>query len=136
MLGIAQGTIISTNSGNKLVEKCPNEVFLLSKYSLPKRQEITEISQASIVHSENEVVYLLQTADGRTIETTEKCRFVCEEGIYSLFNIPVDAKVLTVDGYVNVDKIVSKRNCELYTIIMSDNHSFVANGFVVSNFAL
>jgi len=134
--GIAQGTLITTLKGDLCVENCSRDLQLLSKYDKENTWLSSPISTNSCIVSVEDTVYLLKVIDGRTIEVTDDCQFLCEDGKFcSLFNLPADISIATVDGtYVKVDHIVSKRQSMVYTVIMQERHTFIANGFIVASF--
>ena len=81
-------------------------------------------------------LYKLELSNGTSIEVTSACKFLCNVDLelkwFSLFDIPVDALIVTANGSYN-GSIMSKRESHAICVNVPIYNSFVANGFVISN---
>lgn len=96
--------------------------------------------EAVIRHKTNKKVYRLKLKSGKTIEVTEDHSLIGYKDGRIIEVKPTEAELvlsLTNDGFVTVDKVISKEVIEydgyVYDLTVSDNHNFIANGVIVHN---
>ena len=136
--GVALNTQIAIGNNTKNVQAIDGLVLVSYSYVDGHTHETTNDTKtkASIITTKPCLIYRLE-AGSHSIEATQYCKVLCQHcnelKWFTLFEIPADAKIVTSDGSY-YGKIKSKREGQAVALRVDDYNTFVANGFIVSNY--
>lgn len=125
------GTIISTLTGNKKIEKIEIGDNILSY----DNGIITRSNVLRMFNNEHYEYYTIKTQKKKIVKVTSEHQFLLSSNEFlKVCELKVGNKLITFDGEDEIITITKrKRRINIFNFEVSEPHTYFANGFVVHN---